>query len=104
MDNENKQKRKILAKNILNYIAFGLKMYEDGVCDAPIKNAYKLEKDSEIYGITKRDAANMLNLSVRQFDRYVKAGIIQKGKKYRNKINLYWDEGYIRQVKTRLFS
>lgn len=93
-------RRKILARNILKYLTFGFKLYESGVCDEPIKNDFKLADDREIYGITKQEAANILGISVRQFDRDIKAGKIPKGRKFRNKTNLFWDENEIRHLLT----
>lgn len=93
-------RRKVLARNILKFVTFGLKMYSEGVCDAPIKNEFKLAEDREIYGITKQEASDILGISVRQFDRDIKAGKIPKGRKFRNKTNLFWDENEIRHLKT----
>ena len=93
-------RRKILARNILKYLTFGFKLYEQGTCDAPIKNDFKLADDREIYGINKQEAANILGISVRQFDRDIKAGKIPKGRKFRNKTNLFWDENEIRHLST----
>lgn len=95
-------RRRVLAKNILKFLTFGLKIYSEGVCDEPIKNDFKLVDDREIYGITKQEAANILGISVRQFDRDIKAGKIPKGKKFRNKTNLFWDENQIRHLSTSL--
>lgn len=93
-------RRRVLAKNVLKFLTFGLKMYSDGVCDKPIENEFKLVDEREIYGITKQEASEILGISVRQFDRNIKAGKIPAGRKYRNKIKLYWDENQIRHLKT----
>lgn len=95
---------KTFMLNLIDFLSFGFGLYRKGVCDERIKNEYKLVNDSEIYGITKREASNILGISVRQFDRYVKQGKILKGKKFRNKTSLYWDENYIRHLKTPLSS
>lgn len=90
--------------NLIDFMSFGFGLYRNGVCDERIKNEYKLVNDSEIYGITKKKASEILGISVRQFDRYVKQGKILKGKKFRNKTLLYWDENYIRHIKTSISS
>ena len=100
MDSETK----ILVKNVIKFLRFGFKIYESGVCDKPIENEFKVVDSREIYGITKTEASDILGISVRQFDRYVAKGKIQKGRKFRNKTALYWDESYIRHIKTSIVS
>jgi len=67
-------------------------MYEQGVCDEPIKKEFKLVDSAEMYGYTKKEASNLLGLSVRQFDRHIKSGNIPKGRKIRNLTALRWDK------------
>lgn len=75
----------------------------NGTCDKPIKNGFMIADDCKIYGINKQQASEILGISVRQFDRYVKQGKILKGKKFRNKTTLFWNESYIRHIKTTDF-
>jgi len=93
---------KIFMRNTIKFLTFGFKMYEQGVCDKPIEGDFKLVDSREMYGLTKREASDLLGVSVRQFDRYVRQGKIQKGRKFRNKTNLFWDENYIRHLSTSL--
>lgn len=93
---------KVFMRNAIKFLTFGFKMYEQGVCDKPIEGDFKLVDSREMYGLTKQEASDLLGLSVRQFDRYVRQGKIQKGRKFRNKTNLFWDENYIRHLSTSL--
>lgn len=89
---------KILLHNIVNYISFGISLYKKGICDKIIKGKYTLLGNSEIFGYTKEEAANMCNLSVRQFDRKIKQGKLPKGKKVKNYTSLFWDKDLIDKV------
>lgn len=86
---------KVLMLNIFDWLLFGMKLYRSGVCDKRIDGAYKLIENCEIRGYTKTEAANLLNLSVRQFDRRVRKGFLPKGRKYKGVTALYWDKEYI---------
>lgn len=81
--------------NFFDLLGFGFSLYRRGVCDKRIKGTYKLDEVCEKFGYTKTEAANMLNLSVRQFDRRIKKGFIPKGRKYQGFTTLYWDKDYI---------
>lgn len=76
-------------------------MYEQGVCDEPINNDFKLVDSREMYGYTKKEASNLLGLSVRQFDRKIRKGEIHNGRKIRGITALYWDKDYIDKLSTR---
>ena len=80
---------------MFDYLLFGMKLYRRGVCDKRIDGEYKLIENCEIHGYTKTEAANLLNLSVRQFDRRVRKGFLPKGRKYQGFKSLYWDKEYI---------
>lgn len=86
---------KTFLLNLFDYLFFGMKLYRSGICDKRIDGAYKLVENCEIHGYTKTEAANLLNLSVRQFDRRVKKGFLPKGRKYQGFKSLYWDKEYI---------
>ena len=94
-------KRKILANNILKYVKFGFDMYIVGVCDQPIKGDFKLVDSREMYGYTKKEASDLLGLSVRQFDRKIRKGEIHNGRKIRGITALYWDKDYIDKLSAR---
>lgn len=94
MTNSNTNFR-IFLLNLFDYLTFGMKLYTRGVCDKRIDGVYKLIENCEIHGYTKTEAANLLNLSVRQFDRRVKKGFLPKGRKYQGFKSLYWDKNYI---------
>lgn len=64
-----KSEFKIFMRNAIKYLTFGFRMYENGVCDQPIKGDFKLVDSREMYGYTKKEASDLLGLSVRQFDR-----------------------------------
>lgn len=80
---------------MLDYLTFGFKLYINGVCDEPIKNEYKLANSREMYGYTKKEASDLLGISVRQFDRKIRSGKIHNGRKIRGITTLYWDKEYI---------
>lgn len=94
-------RRKVLARNILKFVTFGLKMYENGLCDKPIENDFKLVDSRETYGYTKKEASDLLGLSVRQFDRKIRKGEIRNGRKIRGITALYWDKDYIDKLSAR---
>lgn len=82
-------------RNAVKFLTFGIKMYNDGVCDEPIKGEFMLADRRRLYGYTKKEAARAVNLSERQFDRHIRAGHIRKGRKIRGETALYWDRAYI---------
>jgi len=88
-------------KNAIKYLSFGFKMYESGVCDQPIKGDFKLVDSREMYGYTKKEASDLLGLSVRQFDRKIRKGEIRNGRKIRGITSLYWDKDYIDKLSAR---
>lgn len=94
MTNSNQQ-IKTLVLNVIKYLRFGFKLYENGVCDEPIRNEFKLVNNTEMYGYTKKEASDLLGLSVRHFDRLVTKGELPEGKKIRGKTTLFWDKTYI---------
>lgn len=51
---------KIFMQNTIKFLTFGFKMYEQGVCDAPIKGDFELVDSREMYGYTKREASDLL--------------------------------------------
>lgn len=51
---------KVFIKNAIKYLSFGFKMYENGVCDQPIKGDFKLVDSREMYGYTKKEASDLL--------------------------------------------
>lgn len=86
---------KTFLNNLIDFIFFGLKLYRKGTCDKPMKGEYHYTSYSETKGYTRNEAANVLGISVRQFDRCVKQGKYVKGRKYCNVTSLYWDKEYI---------
>lgn len=86
---------KTFVNNIWQFLSFGKKLYDRGICDKPMQGAYNYTDSCEIKGYNKEEASKLLNLSVRQFDRRVKFGLINKGRKYRDDSRLYWDKDYI---------
>lgn len=86
---------KTFLNNFIDFLFFGAKLYRKGTCDKRMQGEYNYVENSEIRGYTKSEAANVLGISVRQFDRRVKQGKYIKGHKYRNITNLYWDKKYI---------
>ncbi len=92
---------KIFMRNAIKYLTFGFKMYENGVCDQPIKGDFKLVDSREMYGYTKKEASDLLGLSVIQFDRKIRKGEIRNGRKIRGITALYWDKDYIDKLSTR---
>ena len=86
---------KTFMQNLFNFLVFGFKLYERGVCDKPIKGKYKLIENSETYGYNKVEASKVLGLSTRQFDRKIKQGLIPKGMKIKGETSLYWDKDLI---------
>lgn len=81
--------------NLQEFFNFGFKLFRRGCCDKQIDGEYKLIENSENRGYTKIEAANMLNISVRQFDRRIQQGLIPKGTKYKNVKTLYWNKEVI---------
>lgn len=92
---------KVFIKNAIKYLSFGFKMYENGLCDQPIKGDFKLVDSREMYGYTKKEASDLLGLSVRQFDRKIRKGDIRNGRKIRGITALYWDKDYIDKLSAR---
>lgn len=92
---------KIFMRNTIKFLTFGFKMYENGVCDQPIKGDFKLVDSREMYGYTKKEASDLLGLSVRQFDRKIRKGEIRNGRKIRGITTLYWDKDYIDKLSAR---
>lgn len=86
---------KIFINNAWGFLCFGKKLYDRGICDKPMQGAYNYTETCEIKGYNKEEASKLLNLSVRQFDRRVKFGLIKKGRKYRDDSRLYWNKDYI---------
>ena len=98
---EQKSDFKIFMRNTIKFLTFGFKMYEKGVCDKPIEGAFKLVDSREMYGYNKREASDLLGLSVRQFDRKIRKGEITNGRKIRGITALYWDKTYIDKLSAR---
>lgn len=92
---------KIFMRNTIKFLTFGFKMYEQGVCNKPIEGDFKLVNSREMYGYTKKEASDLLGLSVRQFDRKICKGEIRNGRKIRGITALYWDKDYIDKLSTR---
>lgn len=92
---------KIFMRNTIKFLTFGFKLYEQGLCDEPIKKDFKLVDSREMYGYTKKEASDLLGLSVRQFDRKIRKGDIRNGRKIRGITALYWDKDYIDKLSTR---
>ena len=92
---------KIFMRNTLKFLTFGFKMYEQGVCDEPIEGDFKLIDSREMYGYNKKEASDLLGLSVRQFDRKIRKGDIRNGRKIRGITALYWDKDYIDKLSSR---
>lgn len=82
-------------RNAVKFLTFGMRLYNDGVCEEPIKGEFMLVDKCKLYGYTKKEASMRLNLSERQFDRHIRAGHIRKGRKIRGETALYWDKDYI---------
>lgn len=89
---------KTFMLNVIDFLSFGFSLFKKGTCDKRIKGEYNLENFSENKGYTKQEVSNMLNLSIRQFDRRIKKGYIKKGRKYQGFKNLYWDKEYIENL------
>lgn len=89
---------KTLINNIWSFLSFGKKLYDRGICDKPMNGAYNYTETCETKGYNKEEASNLLGLSVRQFDRRIKFGLINKGRKYRDDSRLYWDKAYINRL------
>lgn len=87
--------------NAFGLLNFGYGLFKRGACDKRIEGEYRLVENCEIKGYTKKEASELLNMSVRQFDRRIAKGLIRKGRKYRGDSKLYWDKGYIGNL-TRL--
>jgi hypothetical protein len=81
--------------NLIDFMLFGVKLYRKGTCDKPMRGDYHYTDSSETKGYTRQEAANVLGISVRQFDRRVQQGKYVKGHKYRNFTSLYWEKAYI---------
>ena len=92
---------KIFMRNTIKFLTFGFKMYEQGVCDEPIEGDFKLIDSREMYGYNKKEASDLLGLSVRQFDRKIRKGDIRNGRKIRGITALYWDKDYIDKLSSR---
>lgn len=86
---------KTLFNNIIDFLLFGFKLYRKGTCDKRMQGEYNYVENSEIRGYTKSEASKVLGISERQFDRRIKQGKYEKGRKYRNVTTLYWDKEYI---------
>lgn len=86
---------KVFLLNVFDYLCFGFDLIRKGICDNRIKGTYFLNETCKNLGYTKTEAANLLKLSVRQFDRRVKQGFLPKGRKYQGFKSLYWDKEYI---------
>lgn len=86
---------RIFVDNLMVFLNFGHKLFRRGVCDKPMEGAYKYVDPCETKGYNKEKASEMLNLSVRQFDRRVSKGLIAKGRKFKGDPRLYWDKAYI---------
>lgn len=93
---------KIFLLNTIDYLMFGFNMIRNGVCDKRINGVYKLIENCENKGYTKEEASNLLNMSVRQFDRRVKSGYLPEGKKYRDDKRLYWDKKFINNMSVKI--
>lgn len=81
--------------NFIDFFFFGAKLYRKGTCDKPMDGEYHYDENSENKGYTRQEAARVLGISVRQFDRRIQQGKYEKGRKYRGITNLYWDKKYI---------
>ena len=92
---------KIFMRNAIKFLTFGFKLYEQGVCDAPIKDEFRLVNPRQTYGYTKKEASELLGISVRQFDRKIRKGEIRNGRKIRGFTALYWDADYIDRLSSR---
>ena len=99
---ENKSEIKILLGNFFWLVSVAYDLYKKGICDKPIKGALKYVETCETKGYCKEEASMLLNLSIRQFDRRVKLGLIKKGRKYRDDPRLYWDMDYIKSLSAAL--
>lgn len=96
-----KSEFKVFMRNAIKYLTFGFGLYQQGVCDQPIKGDFKLVDSREMYGYTKKEASDLLGLSVRQFDRKIRKGDIRNGRKIRGITALYWDKDYIDKLSAR---
>ena len=97
-----KTQLKIFINNAWGFLCFGKKLFDRGICDKPMEGAYNYTENCETKGYNKEEASKLLNLSVRQFDRRAKFGLITKGRKYRDDARLYWDKGYIDRLSDTL--
>lgn len=86
---------KVFLNNFIDFLFFGAKLYRKGTCDKPMHGDYHYTDPSETKGYTRQEAANVLGISVRQFDRRVQQGKYVKGRKYRDFTSLYWEKEYI---------
>ena len=93
---------KTFLLNVIDYFMFGFGLVKQGVCDKRIDGEYKLVENCENKGYTKEEASNLLDMSVRQFDRRVKAGYLPAGKKYRDDKHLYWDKKFINNMSVKV--
>ena len=93
---------KTFLLNAIDYLTFGFRLIKNGVCDKRIDGEYKLIENCENKGYTKEEASNLLNISVRQFDRRVKFGYLPAGKKYRDDKRLYWDKKFIDNMSVKI--
>lgn len=92
---------KTFMSNAVKFLTFGMRLYNDGVCDEPIKGEFMLADRRRLYGYTKKEASMRLNLSERQFDRNIRKGAIRRGRKIRGETALYWDKDYIDKLSSQ---
>ena len=100
--NTQKDRLRTFIDNLMGFLNFGHGLFRRGVCDKPMDGAYKYVDSCETKGYNKEKASEMLNLSVRQFDRRVSKGLIAKGRKYKDDPRLYWDKAYIDRMSDTL--
>lgn len=86
---------KIFVSNIIDFLTFGFQLFRKGICDKRINGEYSLSENCENQYYTKEEASKMLQLSVRQFDRRVKQGLLPKGQRLEKSNRLFWNKSYI---------
>lgn len=89
---------KTFILNVIDFLSFGFSLCYKGACDKRIRGKYNLSENCENQYYTKEEASKRLQLSVRQFDRRVKQGLLPEGQRLEKSNKLFWNKSFIDKV------